>query len=409
MNLPAFHRQAAPDGLLASLLLAFLATAGLYYVNIMPALIEGLKTGLHFSDRTAGLAGSFNVYGAVCGALIATVLVTRLPWRRSACLLLLLLIAMDTLSIFMRTPAQMLAARALHGVFGGLLVGFAFSVIARTARPVRTFGMLLVVQDGLGGLGVMVLPQLVPAHGTKVLFFALIAFSLVTMLMLPFLAPYPRQGGAREAAADADTATVKALGPVHAAWGPLVLAMAAIFLFQFSNMLLFSYILGLALHYRLEMAGSAAIVGVSTWVGIIGSLLVMGVGTRFGRVRTVLIALLLTAIGMWILRYSGVPLVYAIANCGTAITWSFVIPYLLGTCAKLDSSGRAAAFGGFASKLGLATGPLAGALLLGNDRYERLVTIATLGIVACALVALPPAALLDRSEARAGKDSGAAS
>jgi predicted MFS family arabinose efflux permease len=186
-----------------------------------------------------------------------------------------------------------------------------------------------------------------------------------------------------------------------ARWGPLLLAMSAIFLFQFSNMLLFAYILGLATHYGLQSANADAIVGVSTWVGIIGSVLVIVVGTRFGRLRTVLFALALTAAGMWILRYSAMPTMYAIANCGTAITWSFVIPYLLGTCAKLDVSGRAAAFGGFASKMGLATGPLAGALLLGNNRYELLIGVATLGIIACALVALPPARLLDKSEALA--------
>ena len=53
------------------------------------------------------------------------------------------------------------------------------------------FGMLLVVQFGLGGVGVMTLPRLVPVFGVKALFFALILFSVVTLLMLPFLADYP--------------------------------------------------------------------------------------------------------------------------------------------------------------------------------------------------------------------------
>ena len=36
---------AAPDGLIAAVLLSFMATAGLFYVNILPALVDGLKTG----------------------------------------------------------------------------------------------------------------------------------------------------------------------------------------------------------------------------------------------------------------------------------------------------------------------------------------------------------------------------
>ena len=75
--------QAPPDGLLACVLLAFLATAGLFYVNIMAALVAGLIDGLGFTNREEGFVGSANVYGAACGDLIAVVLVRRVPWRRA--------------------------------------------------------------------------------------------------------------------------------------------------------------------------------------------------------------------------------------------------------------------------------------------------------------------------------------
>ena len=74
-----------------------------------------------------------------------------------------------------------------HGFVGGMLVGIGFAVIARTSQADRPFGYLLLVQIGLGGLGLMVLPPLVPALGTGVLFAALIALHLVTLLMVPFL------------------------------------------------------------------------------------------------------------------------------------------------------------------------------------------------------------------------------
>jgi hypothetical protein len=44
-----------------------------------------------------------------------------------------------------------MAMRFLHGTVGGMLVGVAYSVFARTRTPDRVFGMLLVVQYGLGG------------------------------------------------------------------------------------------------------------------------------------------------------------------------------------------------------------------------------------------------------------------
>lgn len=400
--------RAAPDGLIAAVMLSFLATAGFYYVNIMPALVEGLRSGLHFSEREAGFAGSANVYGAAAGALLATFLVARCAWRPAAYALLGMLVTIDLASIFVTTPPIMIAVRAVHGLAGGCLVGLSYGVFARTLRPERTFGMLLVVQQGLGGLGVMVLPKLVPLFGTQSLFFALVGVSLLALLMLPFLPEYPPV--AAPVAGAAVTAEAR-LAAARVPAGTLLLALAllSVFLFQFANMLLFTYIIGLARHFGLDPGHSENVVGLATWVGMLGAVLVVIWGTRFGRVRTLGIALLVTALGMWVFHGSARPMIYALANGGTGITWAFVIPQLLGMCARYDLTGRAAALGGFASKMGLATGPLVGALLLGTDRYDLLIDVAAVGIVACAIAALIPAARLDRldRELAAGGDSGA--
>jgi predicted MFS family arabinose efflux permease len=399
MNLYPNRPRAAPDGLLAAVLLSFLATAGFMYVNIMPAIVEGLQTGLHFTAAVAGRIGAANVYGAAVGALLASVLVTHWPWRRTALTLLIMLIGIDVASMFVSSSSALLAIRALHGTVGGCLVGFSFSVIARTAQPERTFGVLLVVQGGLGGLGVMVLPRLVPVFGTAALFAALAGFSLITLAMLPFLAPYPRPAAhtaGTAASIAAAAAASRAAARVPAGMLMLAMALLSVFLFQFSNMLLFSYIIGLARHYALDPLHSEIVVGVSTWVGMLGSVLVVVFGTRHGRVRMLTAALLLTALGMYVLHGSANPVIYALANAGTGITWAFVIPHLLGMCARCDTSGRAAALGGFASKMGLASGPFVGSLLLGADRYGLLIDVATAVIIACTVAALLPAARLDR-------------
>ena len=72
--------KAAPDSMLARLLLAFLATAGLFYVNIMPALVDGLVEGLGFTNKEAGLVGSSNVYGAAVGAFLIVFLMSQVPF-----------------------------------------------------------------------------------------------------------------------------------------------------------------------------------------------------------------------------------------------------------------------------------------------------------------------------------------
>ena len=387
--MPARHLPtAAPDGLLAALLLSFLATAGLFYVNIMPALVAGLVDGLHYTPRQAGLVGSANVYGAACGALVAVFLVRRVPWRPAAVAVLIALIFADLASTFVRAPEAMIAMRFVHGSIGGLLVGIGFAVIARTHNPDRVFGMLLVVQFGLGGVGLMTLPRLVPVFGVKALFLALALFSFVTLLMVPFLADYPVRkaettGGARA---------------TRIAWRPLGLALLSVFLFQGGNMALAAYMIELGRAYGLQTGFISTTLGIAAWIGAIGSILVVVLGTRFGRLKPLAIALVLTVLGNAAFHFSGSAVIFAAANVGTAITWAFVIPYLLGMCAAFDATGQTAAMGGFASKLGLATGPLVAATLLHGTNYSLLIDLAVAALIGSAIAALLPARVLDSGQ-----------
>jgi predicted MFS family arabinose efflux permease len=377
--------SAPPDGLGAAVLLAFLATAGLFYVNIMAAIVDGLVSGIGLSEGQAGQVGSVNIYGAALGALTAVFLIRAVPWKMLAVVCLVLLIGIDLASISLHTFEALLPVRAAHGFAGGILTGTAFAVIARTANPDRTFGMLLFVQFGLGGLGGMVLPPLAPIYGTQALFLALALFSLVTLAMLPFLSAYPPRAK-----------TNVSEGAIR--WGPLGMTLVAIFIFQAANMGLLAYIIRLGLDYGLDRSYVSTALGLATWVALIGPLMVMICGLKFGRFKLLLASMALTLIGTAVFHYSANPAAYMIANCGTGITWGFVIAYLLGMTAEFDKAGRASAFGGFISKLGLASGPMvAGWVLAGGGGYPALVNLAVAGLAISGLVMLWPARTLDRA------------
>jgi predicted MFS family arabinose efflux permease len=382
--------SAPADGLVAAVLLAFLATAGLFYVNIMAAIVDGLVSGIGLTEGQAGQIGSVNIYGAALGALVAVFLIRAVPWKILATVCLVILIGIDLASIGLQTFEALMPFRAAHGLAGGVLTGTAFAVIARTANPDRTFGMLLFVQFGLGGLGVMVLPPLAPVYGTQALFLALALFSLVTLAMLPFLSPYPPR-----AKTSAGQSSIR--------WGPFGLTLLAIFVFQAANMGLLAYIIRLGLDYGLTRSYVSTALGLATWVALIGPLLVMICGLRFGRFKLLLASIALTLIGTLMFHYSANPAAYMIANCGTGITWGFVIAYLLGMTAEFDKAGRASAFGGFVSKLGLASGPMvAGWVLAGGGGYPVLINLAVAGLAISGLVMLVPALALDRARAPDG-------
>jgi predicted MFS family arabinose efflux permease len=373
-----------PDGLLAATLLALLATAGFFYVNIMPAIVSGLVDGLHFSARDAGRVGAANVYGAALGALSAVWLAQHVPWRRIAVVALLGLMSLDVLSLSMTTPVALALVRLAHGLAGGTLVGTAFLVISRTRVPERTFGVLVFVQYGLGGLALLVLPYLVALTGSRILFLVLGVFSLVTLLLLPLLPAYPRPSAA----------SAQGSQPVPRS-GLRVLALLSVLLFQAGNMALLAYIIELGRAYGLSIGGISLTLGVANWIGTAGTLLVVWLGLRRGRVWPIAVSAGAAIVGTWMLHWSGQAVWFVTANIVTTVAWAFCVPYLLGMCASFDRSGRSATLASFFSKVGLATGPFVASMLVGSGDWGRIIDASVLSLIASAACALVAARNLD--------------
>ena len=376
--------KVAPNSVLARIFLSFLATAGIFYINFMPAVINGLKEGLQFTNQQAGFVSSANLYGAAFGALVSVFLIKKINWRRWAYALLILLICIDTVSIFAESPTTLTIIRAIHGICGGLLVGIGFAIISRTTEADKTFGYLLFIQFGLGGLGIMVLPGLVPIYGPGVLFMTLIAFTLITLIMLPFLDEYPVIEPALNQQVDK---TIKT--------GYLTLNLLTIFLFQAANMGLFAYMIGLGKVEGLSLDFMSSSLGTASWVALIGTVVVIAVGTKYGRTKPLLVGIIVTAICSWSLHYSESQTVFMLANFMIGITWAFVLPYVFGICSELDAAGQMAAMGGFASKMGLASGPMIGALVLGEANYGLIINIAAIALLFSAALVIIPARYLD--------------
>ena len=131
-------------------------------------------------------------------------------------------------------------------------------------------------------------------------------------------------------------------------------------------------------------------------------MLVILMSTRFGRLWPVGIAILMTAVSIWALHFSNIKpggwetSVYWWSNVVWGVGWAFVISYLLGMCSEFDATGQMAALGGFASKMGLASGPAVAALLVGENNYGLLLNVSVAALIACCIVMAVPARVLDR-------------
>jgi predicted MFS family arabinose efflux permease len=361
------------ESTLAAVMYAILATAGLFYVNLGGAFLSAFVDGLGVGRDEAGLIVSANKYGAAAGALIATFLVKNIPWRKAAAVLIVLMMIVDIISSQITSADNLIAIRFLHGTIGGISVGIGLSVIARTINPDKIFGMLLVVQYSFGSVGIWTVPRLVESFGHMAVFGVLMLFSLMTLLILPFI-PNVREAKSTNNPFKINFSFL------------LVLALGALFLFQASNMGVADYAFELGKDIGLVNTEISNLLTVANIISISGGLLVYVIGTKYGRTIPLFLGVTVSAIFTFLLHYSENITIYFIANTVTGIAWAFVIPYILGLCASFDSHGQMAALAGFVSKVGLATGPLVGSMFILNYGFEMILNIATIALIGATLL-----------------------
>ena len=358
----------------------------MFYVNLGGAFLSAFVDGLGISRETAGYITSANKYGAAFGALLATFIVKYIPWRQSAYLILLSLISVDLLSFSLTDPETLVAVRFLHGSIGGFLVGLGFSIIARTESPDKVFGMLVAIQYTFGSIGIFTVPKLVGTFGPGAAFGALIVFSTVTLLMVPFIPDYAKR---EKQLQDQNSNSVSPTSKIILV--PTALGLMALFFFQSSNMGIADYAIELGKDRGYSIDYLSNLLTVANIIAVSGALLVYVIGTKYGRAIPILLGSTVAALFTFLFHWSELPAAYFLANAVTGITWAFTVPYLLGLCATFDDRGQVVIFAGFISKMGLASGPLVAAIVVGTGNFTMIINLATMGLVACAIVAFYPA------------------
>ena len=366
------------DSILNAFFLSIFATAGLFYVNLGGSFLSAFVDGLNIQRDAAGFIVSANKYGAAFGGLLAAIFIKKLVWRKSAYILLLLLISIDIISSQISNANLLIFIRFLHGSIGGFLVGIGLSVIARTSFPDKVFGMLMVVQYSFGSIGIFTVPRLVDAFGYSAVFFVLITFSIMTLLILPII-PDP----AEKKVAVNKSGTLSFRAKVL-----LTICLMSLFLFQASNMGVADFAFELGKDIDLTNNEISNLLTIANVISISGGVLAYLIATRFGRTLPLLIGFSIASLFTYLLNFSENITIYFIANSVTGITWGFVIPYLLGLAATFDKYGQMAALAGFVSKIGLASGPLIASFLIIDFGFSVIINLAAFGLLLGCILAV---------------------
>jgi predicted MFS family arabinose efflux permease len=379
-------------GVTTGLLLAAITATGTLAIVLIPVIVDGLITGTGLSAQQAGIVVSCGAYGSTGGTVLALVANGRLPWRKVMGTLLVIMVLAEAISTRLGSFSTLLVVRALHGLAAGFLTAVGYSLISRTTARDRTFALVFVVQSLIQGVALLLLPRLTVKHGAAPTFIFLVVANLTALIALKWV-PEPAQpyaqGGSRP--------SPQARGARFLSWPVAIIpVLMAVLLFQAFNNILATYLFDIGRTQGLSSDLIGRELATSIWLSLGGGLLAAWLRVRFGRMAPLAAGLMVAGLSAVALHTTDGTL-YLVANCGLAVTWTFVIAYLYGVGAALDPDGQATIAVTVMSKIGLACGPLVAALLLRGVDYSSIILIAVIGLVGVMACILPVALRLDRA------------
>jgi hypothetical protein len=172
-----------------------------------------------------------------------------------------------------------------------------------------------------------------------------------------------------------------------------VLALAA---FNLAALGLYGYMQRYGESVGLSAAAASDALALSAICGIPGGILVVAIGSRYGRLWPLLISLLVFAAPVIVFARGAVPaVVFVLGQAIVGLAWTVVFPYFLDVQSALDKTGRLGVVGMLVAAVAAACGPSFIGLGIDEGRYGGAFRLALWAFAASAVMAIAPARLAD--------------
>lgn len=346
---------------------------------VLPVMVGSFVDHLALSDSEAGYVASAGFLGGALAAIAISLRIHHLDLRRMVAAGLGLMVLADGGSIAAaHMPFWLLVSlRFLSGIGGAAAYAGVMGSFAGWRRPERAYGLFMGTQFAFSAAGLYGLPWILPETGIAGI---MILFTALDVLVLLFVRQLPA-GNERPGAGARATVEWRVILA-----GTSLLCLLAIGLFEAGNMASFTYAERIGISFGLESEEIGLVLGVATVLGIPAGLGVYFIGSRFGRFKPILVAVLVQVSGLLLLLIGQQQFSYVLAMCLLAPCWGFALPYFQTIEARIDPGGSVVVAGGFATSLGGFIGPAVAASLVSEGSYQKM--IITAGISLIVVVAL---------------------
>ena len=361
------------DNLRRTVLLSILGAISLMPLLVLPVMVGSYVDYLALSNSEAGYVASAGFLGGALAAIYISLRIHHLDLRRMAYAGLGLMILADGASIAAaHLPLWLFGSlRFLSGIGGVAAYASVMGSFAGWREPDRAYGLFMAIQFAFSAVGLFSLPWILPHTGVAGI---LILFTVLGILALVLVAHLPTVTERR------GTGMKK---PVE--WRVIlattsILCLLAIGLFEAANMANFTYADRIGVSFGLNSGEIGLVLGLATMLGIPAGFGVYIVGSRFGRFKPIMLAILVQVGGLLLLLSGEGHARYVIAMCLLAPCWGFALPYFQAIEARIDPGGSVVVAGGFATSFGGFVGPAIAASLVSTGNYNHMIITASVSL-----------------------------
>jgi predicted MFS family arabinose efflux permease len=347
---------------------------------ITPILLVGYTNHLGLTETAAGYLIGAEMSGMAAASLGAALRVHR--WSRSKLVLcgLLALAASNLLSIATSSFGTLVALRITAGLGAGAASAGMFASVAAMAAPDRVFGAYTVATLGVAAVALSISPYLLGTFGVNGLFLLLAAAAVPAVVLMPW---YPRH----QAVPGHQPARTAASRLPYA---PALLLLSVNLVYFTTTGGVWPFVGMIGTSAGLSLDKTAQTLAMSQIAGAAGAAVPFLLGTRFGRVLPLAIALVgSTASVLALLLRSGDYLIYAVAMQVFMFMWLVFFPYLMGVTATVDSSGRLVSLSLGVQNVAFGIGPLIAARIVHGGGPSLILRLAIGSYLLTMLLLLP--------------------
>tara|TARA_R110002110_G_scaffold415854_1_gene658263 strand:- start:423 stop:1532 length:1110 start_codon:yes stop_codon:yes gene_type:complete len=340
-------------------------------INFVPLLVSAMVASVGLSEQQSGFIVSADMAGYTIGTMTAFFLIDKISWRGFTRYSLFLMLLANLLCSQAEGFTYLLGLRFLSGLSGGAITAVMLSVIAQMRNPDAVYGLWFVVMSLITIAGMVMFPYLLETAGLGGAFSAL---ATIALICLPFLNAIPHGATKAEPGSKAPSASFPAV----------ILVVASIFFLTtgIGGSWAFLGQIGTSAGLTVEQVSFA--IAYSAAGGVAGGLLAGWVAMKSERLFPVSLSCTgLVATMLLLMMDSPSYLLYAFCCFAFYGLWSFVLPFLLGTLAELERSGRALSLGSTAQGAGLMAGPFLASSILYFHGYNTMLAFASGLIVLC--------------------------